>query len=640
VDSPKQILSQDGPFARQVTGFAPRVEQQEMAEAVMRALQEGHHLIVEAGTGTGKTFAYLVPALLSGLKVVVSTGTKNLQDQLYHRDLPVVRDALQVPITVALLKGRSNYLCLHRLVVAEETQYSHPADARKIQQIRGWAGQTRIGDIAELSQIDEQDMIWQKVTSTTDNCLGQECDYYDRCHLVEARRQAQAADVVVINHHLLFADMALRESGFGELLPSADAFIIDEAHQMPEVASAFFGTAISGNQLLELARDSRDEYLREINEDRQIELLADKLDKAIRDMRLLFRQPGQRGAWKEVSNQPAMQEVTANIRERLAELKGALELCAPRSKAMEKCYQRAEDLETRFGLLTTTHESDEIHWYEVHKRTFSIHLTPLDIADNFREQLEQHPASWIFTSATLAVAHRFDHFQQRLGLEGADTAQWDSPFDFARQTLLYLPQQMPVPNAPQYTQTVVERALPVLSVTGGRAFMLFTSHRALQEAAGLLREQIPWPLFVQGDAPRDVLLEQFRQAGNGVLLGTSSFWEGVDVRGEALSCVIIDKLPFASPGDPVLQARIEAMQKQGINAFMSYQLPSAVITLKQGAGRLIRDVNDYGVLMICDPRLTNKPYGRVFLQSLPAMPQTRSPNDVQAFFDNRQRQAG
>lgn len=606
----------------------------------MTALQNGHNLIVEAGTGTGKTFAYLVPALLSGLKVVVSTGTKNLQDQLYHRDLPVVREALQVPVSVALLKGRSNYLCLHRLQLAEESHYSHPADAKKIQKIRTWASQTRSGDIAELPQVDEQDTIWAKATSTTDNCLGQECGYFDRCHLVEARRQAQAADVVVINHHLLFADMALRESGFGELLPSADAFIIDEAHQMPEVASAFFGTGVSGNQLLELARDSRDEYLREINEDRHIELLADKLDKAIRDMRLLFRRPGQRGAWKEVANRPEMQEVTGNIRQRLEELKAALEPCAPRSKAMDKCYQRAVDLEVRFRLLTSEHNSDDIHWYEVHKRTFSLHLTPLDIADNFREQLEQNSASWIFTSATLAVADRFDHFQQRLGLDGAETAKWDSPFDFAQQTLLYLPQQMPAPNAPQYTGAVVEQALTVLSITGGRAFLLFTSHRALQEAAGLLRDQIDWPLFVQGEASRDALLEQFRQAGDGVLLGTSSFWEGVDVRGEALSCVIIDRLPFASPGDPVLQARIEAMQKQGINAFMSYQLPSAVITLKQGAGRLIRDVNDYGVLMICDPRLTGKPYGRVFLRSLPPMPRTRSLSDVQAFFDNRQPQAG
>ncbi|MDZ7663202.1 ATP-dependent DNA helicase [Thiohalophilus sp.] len=632
MDSPNEILGQHGPFAQQVAGFAPRVEQQAMADAVQAALEQGEHLIVEAGTGTGKTFAYLVPALLSGRKVVVSTGTRNLQDQLFHRDLPVVRKALQVPASVALLKGRSNYLCLHRLQLAEETAYQYPAEMKKLQRIRDWAGRTRRGDIAELPEVDEQDMIWPKVTSTADNCLGQECEYFDRCHLVEARREAQAADVVVINHHLLFADMALREAGFGELLPSVEAFIVDEAHQLPEVASGFFGTALSANQLLELARDSRDEYINELNEDRELVRLADELEKAVRDMRLLFRQPGQRGNWKTLADQPDMQAVTAQLGQKLARLQAALEPCAPRSKALDKCYQRARELGARFEELVAVHDSDDIHWYEVHPRSFTLHLTPLDIAGNFREQLESSSASWVFTSATLAVADRFDHFQQRLGLEQAATARWDSPFDFARQTLLYLPEQMPAPNAPDYTEAVVAQARRVLKISGGRAFLLFTSHRALQEAAGLLRDQVPWPLFVQGEAPRDVLLEQFRRAGNGVLLGTSSFWEGVDVRGEALSCVIIDKLPFASPGDPVLQARIEALQKQGVNAFMAYQLPAAVITLKQGAGRLIRDVNDYGLLMICDPRLHNKPYGRVFLQSLPPMPRTRDLAEVRGFF--------
>ncbi|MFP3874018.1 MAG: ATP-dependent DNA helicase [Thiohalophilus sp.] len=639
MDSPNEILGQHGPFARQVAGFAPRVEQQAMADAVQAALARGEHLIVEAGTGTGKTFAYLVPALLSGRKVVVSTGTRNLQDQLFHRDLPVVRKALQVPVSVALLKGRSNYLCLHRLQVAEETASQNPAELKKLQRIRDWAGRTRRGDIAELPEVDEQDMIWPRVTSTADNCLGQECEYFDRCHLVEARREAQGADVVVINHHLLFADMALRETGFGELLPTAEAFIIDEAHQLPEVASGFFGTALSANQLLELARDSRDEYISEINEDRDLVRLADQLEKAVRDMRLLFSKPGQRGNWKELAGRADMQEVTGLINTRLDELQAALRPCAQRSKALDKCYQRARELTERFQLLTAVHDSDDIHWYEVHPRSFTLHLTPLDIAGNFREQLASSQASWIFTSATLAVAERFDHYQQRLGLEEAGTARWDSPFDFARQTLLYLPQGMPEPNARDYTAAVVEQARSVLKLTGGRAFLLFTSHRALQEAAGLLRDKIPWPLFVQGEAPRDVLLEQFRRAGNGVLLGTSSFWEGVDVRGEALSCVIIDKLPFASPGDPVLQARLDALKKQGVNAFMAYQLPAAVITLKQGAGRLIRDVNDYGLLMICDPRLHNKPYGRVFLQSLPPMPQTRSLKEVRDFFRQRQQQA-
>ncbi|MCW9024377.1 MAG: ATP-dependent DNA helicase [Gammaproteobacteria bacterium] len=629
----REILGQNGPLAKHVSGFAPRVEQQAMSEAVAQTLEKGSVLIAEAGTGTGKTFAYLVPAILSGRKIIISTGTKNLQDQLFHRDLPVVRDALGVPVTVALLKGRNNYLCMHRLDLAEDGRYTDPQLADKIQKIRRWSAETIRGDLAELNVVSESDPVWGRVTSSTDNCLGQDCQYFDKCHLIEARRQAQAADIVVVNHHLLFADMALREDGFGELLPAADAFIIDEAHQLPDVASNFFGISMSSHQMIELARDAESEYLAEINEGHEFQQCTDKLQKSVQDLRLSFGPSTGKGTWQDYSDTPSITRDIEEVLDNLAELESFLKPLAERSKGLDTCLKRCSELLVTFTSLTGSAPADYIHWCEIHKRSFSIHLTPLSIAASFQSQLESMKAAWVFTSATLAVADKFDLFQQQLGLTDAITEQWESPFDFPNQGLFYVPKGLPMPNEKQYTQAVIDYALPVIEASGGRTFMLFTSHRALAEAASILEDEIDYPLLVQGDAPRDMLLDRFRKAGNAVLLGASSFWEGVDVRGEALSCVIIDKLPFASPGDPVLQGRIEAMRKQGNNPFMHYQLPNAVITLKQGAGRLIRDVNDYGVLMIMDPRLLGKSYGRIFLNSLPAMARTRDIKDVELFFD-------
>jgi ATP-dependent DNA helicase DinG len=606
--------------------------QQELAEAVAHALEQKAILVAEAGTGTGKTFAYLVPAMLSGQKIVISTGTKNLQDQLYKRDVPVVRDALAVPVSVALLKGRGNYLCVHRLALAEVGHYGSPEQADKIRRIRIWAGQTQNGDIAECSDINESDMVWAQVTSNRENCLGQECPSFEDCHLISARRAAQAADIVVVNHHLLLSDMALKEEGFGELLPAADAFIIDEAHQLADVASSFFGQAISGNQLLELARDVETEFRRDINEGDEVIRATELLQKQVRDLRLALGQSQRRAAWTEVSHLPEVEGLINAVEEQLEAMQRLLHPLAERSKGLESCEKRCSDLLSRFVTLTGDTLEDHIHWFETHKRSFSLHLTPLSIADYFHKQIQALSAAWVFTSATLAVGKSFAHFTERLGLVEVTTAQWDSPFDYANQALFYVPRGMPEPNAAEYTQAVINTALPVLAASQGRAFLLFTSYRALSEAAALLQDQVDYPLFVQGEAPRDILLQRFRETPHAVLLGTSSFWEGVDVRGEALSCVIIDKLPFASPADPVLKARIDAMRKLGINAFMEYQLPDAVIALKQGAGRLIRDVHDRGVLMICDPRLLNKPYGRLFLDSLPPMARTRDPQQVVKFF--------
>lgn len=630
------LLGEKGSFSKQVPGFAARKQQQEMAERVAVALENGEHLIAEAGTGTGKTFAYLVPALLSQSKVLISTGTKNLQDQLFHKDLPIVSKALAVPATVALLKGRANYLCLHRLDLAEqEGQFRTPEMANSIIRIRDWAAQTSSGDTAEMSSISEEDPIWPSVTSTSDNCLGSDCNYLDNCHLVEARRQAQAADIVVINHHLLFADMMLREDGFAELLPQADAIIVDEAHQLPEVASSFFGESISGNQLTELARDCEAEYLSEINEDPEFIRIASVLQKLTKDLRLAFGTELRRADWLSISHNKDFKKSVLAVAEQLEKLDKQLRPLAERSKGLESCYERCVVLRSRFTKLTTDVPDDHIHWFETHRRSFTLHITPFDISDLFHSQMQTMQVTWIFTSATLTVANNFEHFKKRLGIETENTAIWDSPFDYSKQAVMYVPESLPDPTSAEYTEAVVEKALPIINACRGGVFFLFTSHKALQQAADLLDGEITVPLMVQGDKPRDVLLSEFRHHGNAVLLGTSSFWEGVDVRGEALTCVIIDKLPFASPGDPVLKARIDAMRKQGSNPFMDFQLPTAVITLKQGAGRLIRDVNDRGVLMLCDPRLITKPYGKVFLDSLPAMMKTRNQEKVEGFLRAR-----
>lgn len=619
-------------FAKLVPGFAARAQQQEMAVRVAEAIEKGNHLIAEAGTGTGKTFAYLVPALMSQSKVLISTGTKNLQDQLFHKDLPIVTKALGVPATVALLKGRANYLCLHRLDLAEqEGRFRTPEMANSVIKIREWAAQTSSGDTAEMSSISEEDMIWSSVTSTSDNCLNSDCHYFENCHVIDARRQAQAADVVVINHHLLFADMMLREEGFAELLPQADAIIIDEAHQLAEVASSFFGESISGNQLLELARDSEAEYITEINEDPNFVRIASVLQKLTKDLRLSFGMEQRRADWQSIAYDREFKKSVLAVSEQLSELEKQLLPLAERSKGLESCYERCTELRSRFTKLTTDIPDDHIHWFETHKRSFVLHITPFDISDIFHMQMETMKVVWMFTSATLTVANNFEHFKQRLGIETDNTVVWDSPFDYSKQAVMYVPENLPEPTSPEYNEAVIKKALPIINACQGGVFFLFTSHKALQQAADLLDSEIDVPLMVQGDKPRDVLLSEFRHRGNAVLLGTSSFWEGVDVRGEALSCVIIDKLPFASPGDPVLKARIDNMRKNGGNPFVDFQLPTAVITLKQGAGRLIRDVNDTGVLMLCDPRLITKSYGKTFLDSLPTMMKTRNQEKVEGF---------
>jgi ATP-dependent DNA helicase DinG len=629
----RELLGPTGPLAKHVPGFAPRSQQQDMAEATAQALAADEMLIAEAGTGTGKTFAYLVPALLCGKKVMISTGTKNLQDQLFHRDLPTVRKALGVSTSIALLKGRANYLCFHRLELLEGKRL-RPEQQDQMARIRTWLGRTERGDIAELSEIPEDAPIWPQVTSTTDNCLGSECPVYNECFVVKARKDAQAAEVLVVNHHLFFADLALRDEGFGEVLPGVNAFIFDEAHQLPAVASNFFGSNLSARQLTELGRDTQVEILAEASDVDYVEASITRLDKSVRDFRLALGRDTQRAPWSSQDDNAALVTATEDLAEALTRLESDLEPLAERGKGLERSWRRCLELKTRLDQFVDggSDEQGVIQWFETHTRGFVLHMTPLEVSETFRSYVDKHKSAWIFTSATLAVGDDFTHFSRELGIEDAHARRWDSPFDFAKQALLYVPTALPEPNTPDYTAAVIEAARPVIEASGGRAFFLLTSYRALNIVARTLEGNIDYPLLVQGSLPRGELLERFRELGNAVLVGTSSFWEGVDVRGEALSCVIIDKLPFSSPGDPVMQARLEAMRERGLNPFFDYQVPQAAITLKQGVGRLIRDVSDRGVLMICDPRLFGKGYGRIFRNSLPPMPVSRNVADVQAFF--------
>ena len=635
--SQKQVeafFASEGGLAKVIPGYLPRVAQIEMATAVAQSIEDKEHVIVEAGTGTGKTFAYLVPAILSGKKVIVSTGTKNLQDQLFNKDVPLIRQTMSVPFSAALLKGRANYLCTYRLKLAIHSNLGFSReDVAGLAKISKWSKSTRTGDTADMPDVMESNPVWVHATSTRENCLNQECPESDECFLMKARKKAQDAHLIVVNHHLLCADWSIRETGFGELLPNADVVIIDEAHQLADTASNFLGMSLGSKQLGDLAQDALMEYFQDAKDMPDLRVASENLAHEVKDMRLAFGTDMKRGDWKDIENNPKVMEGLTRLQEHLEALADQLELASVRSKGLETCFKRAEELEDQFKKILHDNSGKWVRWYETHKKSFTLSLTPLDVAAEFSAFMAQHSASWVFTSATLSVAHKFDHFSRNLGISNAKSYSWESPFDFPSQSLFYHPKGLPQPNSPNFVDEIVKFAIPVINASKGRTFFLFTSHRALQAAAKLLEKQIKYPLLIQGDKPKAILLDEFKQIGNAVLLGTSSFWEGIDVRGEALSTVIIDKLPFASPGDPVLKARMEAMEKQGRKPFFEYQLPTAVIALRQGVGRLIRDVNDRGVLLLCDPRLLKKSYGHMFLDSVPAMRRTRDIKDVEAFFE-------
>ncbi|OBV36771.1 ATP-dependent DNA helicase [Janthinobacterium psychrotolerans] len=639
----ERLFGAGGPLGPAVGSYKPRRSQTEMAKAIASAIDSQTTLIAEAGTGTGKTFAYLVPALMWGGKTIVSTGTKNLQDQLFLRDIPTVRAALQAPVSVALLKGRSNYVCHYHLErTLQNGRMTSRDDVGHLREISRFIKMTSSGDKAELAKVPENAMIWNLVTSTRDTCMGAECQYYQDCFVMKARKEAQQADVVVVNHHLFFADVALKDTGVAELLPSANTIIFDEAHQLPDTATLFFGNTVSTSQILELCRDVLAEGLahaRGIDWAKTVTVV----EKAARDLRLTFPQDIVRMSLPQIAPSSDFFPALETLKDELDGMVAVLDTQAERAETLEQCRVRGVELAQQLSSWKFDPKAkiaageEAVFWVEAFSSSLQLHKTPLSIAPIFNNQREGTPRSWIFTSATLAVKNDFKHFSEQMGLTGEPSHTWPSPFDYGQQGLLFVPQNLPQPNSLGYTDAVIDCALPIIEAAGGRTFFLCTTLRAVKRAAERLAEEfkqrgLNFPLFVQGERGRTELLDQFRAAGNGVLIGSQSFWEGVDVRGDALSLVIIDKLPFAPPDDPVLAARIEVMEKQGKNGFMHHSLPEAIINLKQGAGRLIRDEGDRGVLMICDPRLISKPYGKRIWQSLPPFKRTRDTAEVIEFF--------
>ncbi len=635
------VFAPDGLLAASIPGYRARAQQIEMAERIGAAIAQNKVLVAEAGTGTGKTFAYLVPALLSGGKVIVSTGTKNLQDQLFARDIPTVRQALGSPVKVALLKGRANYVCHYHLENAlADGRFVVREDAAHAQRIARFAKTSQTGDKADCGDVPENSTVWGMVTSTRDNCLGQDCPQHKECFVLAARREALAADLVVVNHHLFFADVMLRDEGTAELLPACNTVIFDEAHQLPETASLFFGDNVSTSQILDLTRDARAEGLASAKDCIDLPKLCATVEKAAKDLRLTLPVEPARFSLAQLEARGGFANNLVGLIREIEVFAALLETQAQRSEGLENCWRRTGELLVQLRRWQSGSDADYVRWGETYTHSLQLNATPLVIASIMQKQMSgngAHPRSWIFTSATLAVQKNFDHYCAEMGLVDADSACWDSPFDYAQQALLYAPLGLPDPNSLGYIDAAVKAAFPVLRASGGRAFFLCTSLRAMRRTHELIAEHLAaagldFPLLLQGEGSKNELLERFRRLGNAVLVASQSFWEGVDVRGEALSLVVIDKLPFAPPDDPVLSARLERMKAEGRNAFMDYQLPRAVINVKQGAGRLIRDETDRGVLMICDPRLVGKPYGKRVWRSLPPMKRTRELDEVLAFF--------
>lgn len=634
VNSCRRALSEQGRLSTAIPGFVARKPQTDLALAIAEVVTDQSILVAEAGTGTGKTFAYLLPCLLSGKKAIISTATKTLQDQLYQKDLPTLIRALGLSVRVQNLKGRANYICQYRVALhAEETLIQNPQCISDILQVRDKLAQMKEGDRSELPELNEDSAAWPYVTSTSDNCLGSECPSYDNCFLVKARKRALEADLVVINHHLFFADSRLKKEGFGELLPGAEIVVFDEAHQLAEIATNFNGERIGTRQFRELINDIINEWPAIDLSNQPLKALSHQADKLIDEFLHLFTFYDERVSWDELSRDKRFK----SLWDKWLQLKDELLACFKEHDqnavpGLTRCKERLEDLE-RILLSFGEKQLKNINWIERFKNTLVFHSTPYDITEFFKSLLHRKTCSYVFTSATLTMAASFDCFRKPLGLEDARTLLLPSPFNYQEQALLYLPRGLPDPKDQSYYNALVKRAMAIIDAFGGRCFFLFTSHKALKLVAQMMSNDLKYPLLIQGDESKHILLERFRQLGNAVLLGTSTFWEGVDVKGEALSCVIIDKLPFASPVDPVTRGKMAYLKKQGLSGFDELSLPNAVIALKQGVGRLIRDVSDRGVLMIADPRLSAREYGRAILNSLPDLPKTRDEQKVLAFIN-------
>ncbi|MCG9786070.1 ATP-dependent DNA helicase [Vibrio mediterranei] len=630
----KKAFASDGALGRVIPGFQPRQPQLDMADAVEQAIHNEDQLVVEAGTGTGKTFAYLVPALLSGKKTIISTGSKNLQEQLFHRDLPLMVEALGFHGQVSLLKGRSNYLCLDRLsrqMVESHTTETQTDLLSQLVKVRSWSSETKSGDLGECDAIAEDSPIIPTITSTNDNCLGKECPSYQDCFVLKARKRALDSDVVVVNHHLFMADLAIKETGFGELIPEAEVFIFDEAHQIPDIASQYFGQSISSRQIQDLAKDIEIGYRTEARDMRQLQKAGDRLSQSAMDMRIVLGDTGFRGNWRDAVASPSIKRELDRLLDAINLVIDVLKLALGRSQLLDTAFERANLIKGRIERVCDVTITGYSYWYDTSPRHFSLHITPLTVADKFHEQVEIKGGAWIFTSATLAVSDDFGHFTSRLGLIPKQQFSLPSPFDYPTQARLCVPRYLPEPNSQGLAQKLVNMLSPVIEENQGRCFFLCTSHSMMRELGEKFRESLSLPILLQGETSKQKTLAEFMELGNALLVATGAFWEGIDVRGDTLSCVIIDKLPFTAPDDPLLKARIEDCKLQGGDPFQQVQLPDAVITLKQGVGRLIRDQKDRGALIICDNRLVTRDYGATFLASLPPIPRTRDLGTIRQF---------
>ncbi|HDL4234638.1 TPA: ATP-dependent DNA helicase, partial [Mannheimia haemolytica] len=636
-DKIQHAFSENGLLSQNISGFRPRQAQLEMAQVVAKAVKFATPVVVEAGTGTGKTFAYLVPALLSGKKTILSTGSKNLQDQLFNRDLPTIQKALKYKGKIALLKGRANYLCLERLdQVTAMGVLGDKSVLTDLKKVSKWQNATKTGDLSECITIAEDSPILPQLVSTTESCLGSDCPHFKDCYVVQARRKAMEADVVVVNHHLFCADMAVKKTGFGELIPEAELVIFDEAHQLPDIASQYFGQSLSSRQLFDICKDTNIVYRTELKDLSQLGKAADHLTKVVQDFRLLMGGEGQiRGNLRELFRDKKVVDGLVKVAENIDFLSEVAKKSLGRSETLDKIFERLAEVKVQLKKLMDTSVTGYCYWYEANGRSFGLHITPLMVADKFGEQLKNQQIGWVFTSATLEVGGKFDHFCQRLGIENAEQLVLQSPFDYQHQSLLCVPRYLPDTNKSNTLTALGQLLKPVIEANKGRCFLLCTSYYMMRGLADFLREHSSLNVLLQGETSKSRLLEKFVKEDHSVLVATQSFWEGIDVRGDDLSLVIIDKLPFTSPDEPLLKARMEDCKIQGGDPFNDIQIPEAVITLKQGVGRLIRDVTDRGVVIICDSRLVMRNYGQTFLKSLPPSRRTRDLGNVIQFLKQK-----
>ena len=637
--STDNFFSPQGPLNDCLNNYQLRTEQVEMAKSVSNAIKDKESLVIEAGTGVGKTFAYLYPSLLKGGRVVISTATKNLQDQLFFNDIPKIREALKISVKVNILKGRANYICKLRMEnTNQEGMFFNKNDAKYLHLIKAFSDNSDSGEVSEISKIPENSAIWPMVTSTKENCLGQDCEFYKNCFLVKARKEALESEVLIVNHHLFFADFVLKDAELSEILPKANTVIFDEAHQVPLVASFFLGEFISSSQIINLIQDCQQSFIKYPDTIKILDSLAKDLQENIFDLKALISPSSVRLNINKLQDYDAFKETYKTLIAKLDLLETILSKHAEDNAESQRLFDRATELTIKLNSWLKRDNQNDIYWLEVFARTIQFNATPISVAEQFNKFQKKADSAWIFTSATLSINGSFDHFTSLLGLKKSRTQYLQSPFNYSENAFLYVPKEIPDPKDELFNLVLVKKALPLIRAAKGRAFILATSLKSMEEIGALLKDEfeknkIDYPVITQGEGPKNDLLNQFKKHGNAVLIGSLSFWEGIDVRGPTLSLVIIDKLPFQSPGDPVFESKIKLLTEEGANAFMSMQLPEAIIRLKQGVGRLIRDDHDKGVMVICDRRIIEKSYGMKIWKSLPSFKRTRSESAVINFLE-------